>query len=263
MLKNLPKITIITVVFNAAQEIEATLTSIFEQSYINKEVVIIDGGSTDGTLEIIRKFEHQIDYFTTAQDDGIYDAMNKGIKVGGGDWICFMNAGDLFASNDILKNIFFQKTLDADILVGDCIVDYKSFTKRVNVKKTSLLDYGMTFCHQSVFVKTSLYQKKYFDLRFKIAADFNFFFWCFTKGLEFKTYDFPFSIVSFQGVSDKMRARVLFENRQIVREHFRSNMKVELVYFLKIVWILSVTFIKKLLPASLVLLIQKYRYRGG
>lgn len=259
MLKNIPKITIITVVFNAAKEIEATLTSIFEQSYINKEVVIIDGGSTDGTLEIIRKFEHQIDYFTSAQDDGIYDAMNKGIKVACGDWICFMNAGDLFASNDILKNIFFQKTHDAEILVGDCIVDYKSFTKRVNVKKVYLLDYGMTFCHQSVFVKTSLYKKKYFDLRFKIAADFNFFFWCFTKGFEFKTYDFPFSMISVQGVSDKMRARVLFENRQIVREHFRSNIKVELVYFLKIVWILSVTFIKKLLPVSLVLLIQKYR----
>ena len=254
-----PKVTIITVVFNAVGEIETTLKSIFEQDYISKEVIIIDGGSTDGTLEIISKFKHKIDYFTTAKDDGIYDAMNKGIKVARGDWICFMNSGDLFASTDVLKDIFFQKKIDAEILVGDCIVDYKSFTKHVKVKKTRSLDYGMTFCHQSVFVKTRLYQKKYFDLRFKIASDFNFFFWCCTTGIGFKTYDFPFSRVSVQGVSDKMRARVLLENRQIVREHSRSNMKVELFYFLNIARVLLVNFIKKSLPASLVLLVQKYR----
>ena len=78
-----PKVTIITVVFNAAQEIEMTLKSIFEQNYINKEVIVIDGASTDGTLEIIRKFKHKIDFFTTEQDSGVYDAMNKGIKVAG------------------------------------------------------------------------------------------------------------------------------------------------------------------------------------
>ena len=254
-----PKVTIITVVFNAAQEIETTLKSIFEQNYVSKEVIIIDGGSTDGTLEIISKFKHKIDYFTTEQDSGIYDAMNKGIKVAGGEWICFMNAGDIFNSNEILKNIFFQRKLDADILVGDCVVDYKSFTKRVNVKKNGLLNYGMTFCHQSVFVKTRIYREKYFDLRFKIAADFNFFIWCLTTGKKFKTYDFPFSLISVEGVSDKMRTRVLIENRQIIREHSKSNMKVELIYVFKILWTLFKSFIKKVLPASLVLLVKKYR----
>ena len=254
-----PKVTIITVVFNAAQEIETTLKSIFEQNYISKEVIIIDGGSTDGTLEKITKFKHKIDYFTTEQDSGIYDAMNKGIKIAGGEWICFMNAGDVFYSNQILKNIFFQTKLDADILVGDCVVDYKSFTKRVKVKENSLLSYGMAFCHQSAFVKTRIYQEKYFDLRFKIAADFNFFFWCFTTGKKFKTYDFPFSSISVEGVSDKMRTRVLIENRQIIREHSKSNIKVELIYLFKILWTLFKYSMNQLLPASLVLLIKKSR----
>ena len=254
-----PKVTIITVVFNAAQEIETTLKSIFEQDYKNKEVIIIDGGSTDGTLEIIRKFEYKIDYFTTEQDYGIYDAMNKGIKVATGKWILFMNAGDIFNSNEILKSIFFKKKIDADILVGSCVVDYKSFTKLVNVKKTSLLKYGMTFCHQSVFVKTMIYRERYFDLRFKIAADFNFFFWCFITEKKFKIYDFPFSSISTEGISDKMRIKVLNEYKKIVREHSKSNMKVELIYLFKILWTLSKSFIKKLLPASFTLFIKKYK----
>ena len=254
-----PKVTIITVVFNAAQEIEITLKSIFEQNYINKEVIVIDGGSTDGTLEIISKFKHKIDFFTTEQDSGVYDAMNKGIKVAGGEWICFMNAGDVFHSNEILKNIFFQTKLDADILVGDCVVDYKSFTKRVNVKEKSLLNYGMAFCHQSAFVKTRIYQEKYFDLRFQIASDFNFFFWCSTTEKKFKIYDFPLSTISVGGLSDKMRTRVLIENRQVIREHSKSNIKVELIYFFKILWTLFKYSLKQVLPASLVLLVKKYR----
>tara|TARA_B110000902_G_C14275631_1_gene574825 strand:- start:2038 stop:2817 length:780 start_codon:yes stop_codon:yes gene_type:complete len=258
MIKFSPKITIITVVFNAVQEIEATLKSVFEQNYINKEVVVIDGGSTDGTLEIISKFEHKIDYFTTGQDSGIYDAMNKGIKLASGEWISFMNAGDMFNSNEILKNIFYQKTLDSDVLFGDVVVDYKTFTKRVKSKKTSLLTYGMTFCHQSVFVKTRIYREKYFELRFKVSADFNFFFWCFTTGKKFERYDFPFSKISVGGLSDKMRMKVLTENRQIVRKHCKSNIKVELIYFYKVLLTIFKSFIKKRLSASFVLLILKY-----
>jgi glycosyltransferase involved in cell wall biosynthesis len=254
-----PKITIITVVFNAVQEIEATLKNIFDQNYINKEIIVIDGGSTDGTFEVISKFKHNIDYFISEKDSGIYDAMNKGIKLANGEWICFMNAGDVFNSSKILKNIFFETKIDEDILVGDCVVDYKLFTKRIDTKEISLLIYGMTFCHQSVFVKTKIYREKYFDLRFKIAADFNFFLWCFTTGKKFKKFNFPFSLISIGGLSDKMRISVLIENRQIVRERSKSNIKVELIYFFKITWAFLKYLVEKMLPNSLALLIKKYK----
>ena len=180
-----PKVTVITVVLNAIQEIGDTLESIVDQSYFNKELIVIDGGSTDGTIEVIKKFQHKIDLYITERDSGIYDAMNKGIRAASGEWICFMNAGDVFYASDTLDNIFIKTKLEAEILLGDCIVDYKSFTKRVNVKEKKFLKYGMNFCHQSTFVKTELYRKKHFDLRFDVAADFNFFLWCLGSGVNF------------------------------------------------------------------------------
>ena len=95
------KITIITVVYNALNHVEDTLKSIFEQDYSNKEIIIIDGESTDGTLELISKYQDNIDHLISEKDNGVYDAMNKGIKLSNGNWICFMNAGDIFYKNDV------------------------------------------------------------------------------------------------------------------------------------------------------------------
>ncbi|MCI5136399.1 MAG: glycosyltransferase [Candidatus Electrothrix sp. AW2] len=99
--KDKPLITVITVVFNGVQRLEETILSVIGQTYDNVEYIIIDGGSTDGTLDIIRKYEHAIDYWVSEKDRGIYDAMNKGIDLTTGEWMNFMNAGDSFFSKNI------------------------------------------------------------------------------------------------------------------------------------------------------------------
>ena len=107
-----PKITVVTVCYNAAVTIEKTILSVVGQTYNNIEYLIIDGGSKDDTLAIIKKYESNISKWISEPDKGIYDAMNKAIKMATGEWINFMNAGDCFATNDVLEKIFQENIPD-------------------------------------------------------------------------------------------------------------------------------------------------------
>ena len=109
-------ISIITVSYNAVKSIERTILSVINQKYANFEYIIIDGGSTDGTIDIIKKYQNNINLWISEPDKGIYDAMNKGIEKARGKWLNFMNAGDTFTNNDVLNNIFNEeKTIPKDI----------------------------------------------------------------------------------------------------------------------------------------------------
>ena len=108
--KQLPKISVITVVLNNKSTIEETIKSVLNQKYPNLEYIIIDGGSTDGTLDIINKYNEQIDYLKSEKDLGIYDAFNKGLKIASGDLIGFINSDDIYTENcfKILKEYYFK-----------------------------------------------------------------------------------------------------------------------------------------------------------
>lgn len=101
-------ISIVTVSYNAVLTIEQTILSVINQTYPNVEYIIIDGGSTDGTVDIIKKYEDKIAYWVSEPDKGIYDAMNKGVVVATGEWINFMNAGDIFTDGDVIDKLFHQ-----------------------------------------------------------------------------------------------------------------------------------------------------------
>jgi hypothetical protein len=161
-----PLISIITVVFNGEKFLEETIQSIINQTYDNVEYIIIDGGSTDGTLDIIKKYEDRIDYWVSEGDRGIYDAMNKGLDVASGDWINFMNAGDKLFFIPYFKNI-----KDADLVYGKAILSNGKvliYNKNVKFKNFSR---GMVVCHQSCFYNKEYYKKSRYDLKYKICAD--------------------------------------------------------------------------------------------
>ena len=118
-------ISVVTVCYNAADTIEKTMLSVLNQTYHDIEYIIIDGGSTDGTVEIIRKYADRIAYWVSEPDKGIYDAMNKGIKVATGEWINFMNAGDEFVDANVLDKLFFAKTVaNVDVIYGNTLMEY-------------------------------------------------------------------------------------------------------------------------------------------
>ncbi|MBM3417923.1 MAG: glycosyltransferase [Bacteroidetes bacterium] len=172
------KISIITVCFNSDKTIEKTIQSVLNQTHTEVEYIIIDGGSTDGTLPIIRKYENQIDYWKSEPDKGLYDAMNKGIEVANGSLIGILNSDDTFYSEDVLERISkLHSEKDVDASVGDivqCGVTgelKRVFTARKWVPKQ--LTQGFMPPHPSIFFKKKLFEKHgLYLLDFKIAADY-------------------------------------------------------------------------------------------
>lgn len=169
-------VSVITVCFNAVHEIEKTIQSVLCQSYSEIEYIIIDGGSTDGTVDIIRKYTNRITYFMSEPDKGIYDAMNKGLKAATGEWVVFMNAGDTFSSDAILSTVFSDSYhRGIAVIYGDVYMkDSQGDLYLQEARPINFLRRAMPFCHQSSFVRKEAIKE--FDLKYKICADYCFFY---------------------------------------------------------------------------------------
>ncbi|MFI3263098.1 MAG: glycosyltransferase family 2 protein [Rikenellaceae bacterium] len=171
-----PRISIITVVYNAKDELRATLENLKNIRYPDKEIVVIDGNSTDGTKDVIAEYALDITCFVSEPDKGIYDAMNKGLALATGDYVWFINAGDFVYSPDFLINTFQGQELDADIYYGETLVisedgEPLGLRKKRLPKKLRWQSFrkGMVVCHQSILVKKSIAPK--YDLSYRYAAD--------------------------------------------------------------------------------------------
>jgi len=174
-------VSIITASFNNVSTIENTIQSVLSQSFTNIEYIVIDGNSTDGTLEILEKYRSRISKIVCEKDNGIYDALNKGLSLATGDVVGFLHADDFYASNQIISNIVdvFEHT-NSDAVYGDLLyVDKNNIDKifrywqagEFSRKKIKL---GWMPPHPTLFVKNSIYKKVgFFDTIFKIAADYD------------------------------------------------------------------------------------------
>ena len=173
-----PLVSVITVVYNDANGLERTIQSIQSQTYSNIEHVIIDGASTDGTTDIIKKYQNGIAYWISEPDKGLYDAMNKGLRASSGDYVWFMNAGDLIHTDDTCTQIFAGARALADIYYGDTMIvdgNYQELGLRrlrppENLTWKSFMK-GMLVCHQAILVKKSLADE--YDKRYSHSADFD------------------------------------------------------------------------------------------
>lgn len=175
-----PLITVITVVFNGASTVEDTIQSVINQTYDNVEHIIIDGGSTDATLDILRKYEGSIDYWVSEKDAGIYDAMNKGIALARGDYIGMLNSDDYFAAPSALERIATQFKASNVDAVFSCldIVDPANLDRvlrkyRISSFSPFMLRIGVMPPHPTFYCKKSCYEKAgLYRTDYRIAADF-------------------------------------------------------------------------------------------
>lgn len=177
-----PKFSIITVTYNAGAVLEDTIQSVITQTYKNVEYIIVDGGSKDRTLQIVEQYKEHIHTVISETDKGLYDAMNKGIKLATGDYLCFLNAGDELHEDDTLQLMVHSITESTlpDVLYGDtAIVDeeghflyMRRLTPPENLNWRSFKE-GMLVCHQAFFARRDLVEP--YDLHYRFSADFD---WC-------------------------------------------------------------------------------------
>ena len=187
------KVTIITVCYNAANDLEITLESVLNQTYTNFEYLVIDGGSKDQTISLLKRYatlfknKCKTFRFISEKDNGTYDAMNKGALLAKGEWINYMNAGDSFYCKTCLEDFFSQSIQpESGVLYGDTYQMYdfgSGIAHASDYKKDNPI---MPFCHQSSFVKAELIQRYLFDTSYRIIADHDLFYRLHEANIKFQ-----------------------------------------------------------------------------
>jgi glycosyltransferase involved in cell wall biosynthesis len=167
-----PLVTVITAVLNGAQSIERSMDSVIRQTFTSFEYIVIDGGSRDATVDILRRYEESIEYWVSEPDNGIYDALNKGITLARGEWLYFLGADDLLADSRVLEKVFARRRdslfIYGDLLYGDSGAIYGGvFTRQMLTKRN--------ICQQGIFYRSDLFRRLGpFDVKYSLLADWVF-----------------------------------------------------------------------------------------
>lgn len=166
-----PKITVITVVFNSVATIESTIKSVIEQTFLNFEYIIIDGGSTDGTVDVVKKYQDKISLWVSEQDNGIYDAMNKGVSLAKGKYIYFLGGDDIFFNCEVLYEISGFLLDDKSVYYGNVLFKKRNIIYDGKFNKFKIVTRNIS--HQSVFYPKQVFVSFSFNKNYKIYADYD------------------------------------------------------------------------------------------
>lgn len=234
------KVSIITVVYNGVKTIEDCIKSVAGQTYSNIEHIIIDGGSTDGTLDIITKYKDKIAYIICEPDNGIYDAMNKGLRLATGDIIGILNSDDMYADNSVLAcvaSVFANSSVD--ICYGDLVyVDKVDLNKVVRYwrscdYKDGLFKKGWVPAHPTFFVRRTVHEKYgNFDLNYSLAADFELMM-RFLDKYKAKSVYTPKVLVKMRvgGATNKKIYNIIKQNKEIYRALRKNGVTITPFFF--------------------------------
>lgn len=239
------KVSIITVCLNNARFLQSAIESVFNQDYQNIEYIIIDGGSTDGTVDIVKSYGIKISKFISEPDNGIYDAMNKGLNIATGEIIGILNSDDIYYNSHVISNVVgaFEKQ-NCDIVYGNiCYVKQYDLNRVVRVWETSKyisgsFKKGWHPPHPALFVKNKIYHRfGLFNTNFKLAADFELMLRLFEK-VNASSYYLPEKLVKMRmgGASTSLK------------NLFRQNKECYNAFKVNIIQISPYYFIQRLLP---------------
>lgn len=222
------QLSIITINYNNAQGLLKTIESVVKQTQYNFEYIIIDGGSTDDSVSVIQQYKEQIDYWVSEPDQGIYNAMNKGLKIAKGDYVLFMNSGDFLYHENVIKDVCDKILPEYDLVYGDVLLRHeKNNWERIQVHPENLpfsYFYKQTICQQACFIKRSLFESIfYFNETLKISSDWEFLIYAiYLENIKYKKIDVLVSVYDMEGVSSTLEFRSLAsqEREKVLETHF-------------------------------------------
>lgn len=241
------KVSVITICYNVVHDIEKTVLSVINQKNCEIEYIIVDGASTDGTMDIVEKYRDNISVIISEPDKGIYDAMNKGIKLATGNWINFINAGDSYHNDTVLSN-FIPKIEDStDIAYGDTKMIYSVGVRIWKPLSLEQMKNRMCFGHPATFVKTSYHKQHLFDTSYKSSADYKMLFDAYYKDkVEFQYISLI--VADFEAEGGISSTNVLLVTRENARlQGIDGTLKWKLTYCL----LCMKHFVKKIVPKRL------------
>lgn len=223
-----PKFSVITVCYNAQATLEDTIQSVIAQTYHHVEYIIVDGASKDRTLSIINRYRDRITTVVSEPDKGLYDAMNKGLRLATGDYVCFLNAGDSFHEDDTLQQMVHtlrELTELPDVLYGETeLVDAEGhFVRMRRLQAPEHLTWrsfrhGMLVCHQAFFAKRTLAEP--YDLSYRFSADFD---WCIRIMKKSKVlHNTHLTLIDYleEGMTTRNHKASLHERFRIMTKHY-------------------------------------------
>ena len=247
--KNQPLLTVATVVKNDPENLSKTLHSVISQTYRPLEFIIIDGGCDEATRSFLHDFDDRIDLWISEPDSGIYEAMNKALKVARGEIINFMNAGDRFLDVNTVEKVM-QMHNSGDLIYGGQYMDFgkagdekwREAFKKFGVMRPDLIDENgnclvkwwddrfktrhlwqrMIFSHQSLFIRTNIARFYGFNTNNDIIADFEMIFRAYLAGFKFYNLGFPVSVIHYGGYSDKNIRKRTLQRWKFVRKHIKN-----------------------------------------
>lgn len=216
------KISIITINYNDAVGLEKTILSVINQSYKAVEYFVIDGGSKDGSVAVIQKYPDKIDYWLSEPDSGIFNAMNKGIVKATGDYLLFLNSGDVLTNENALQDFICHEQFQGDIIYGD--YKFENGSKIYPDKLTPLFFFKSSLPHQSTFFKKEVFAKMgMYNEVYKIVSDREFFIKCFfSNQFKFQHINYELTLFDLSGISndEKQLEKKKAEDHKVFLNHF-------------------------------------------
>jgi putative colanic acid biosynthesis glycosyltransferase len=247
-----PKISVVTINLNMRDGLKGTIESVIAQDYPNLEYLVIDGGSQDGSTDLIREYADGIDYWVSEPDRGLYDAMNKGARAATGEWVIYMNAGDRFHDEKAVSDVFRDPHLDADLVYGHALISYEreQVKRLVLAQSPSVLPLRMNCSHQSLFTRCGIVLGSPFSLGL-MAADYEFLVRMHVEGKRFKMVDRIIGVNANRGMSDRRRLRSLSQRCRIAVRYRLMTPRRALCYAGMAVKAVLGLWIKRVLPRPL------------
>lgn len=228
------KISIITVCKNAENTIDKTIQSVINQSYSNIEYIIIDGASKDATLQVIERYKENISRLISEPDNGLYDAMNKGIAEATGEFLYFLNSDDILIHENVIDNAVKRlKNLQEDIIYGNVLFINKKTGSGYLFQKEKLdkfFFYKKSLAHPSIFFRRSAFDKfGKFNTNFKIVSDYEWLLKAFIRGLSFKHINIIVAVFYIGGLSSNPKYNLLHfsERNKVINEYFSYLEKIK------------------------------------
>lgn len=243
-----PRISVVTIGRNDRDALATTIASVIGQTYPAIEYIVVDGASTDGSVDLIRQHASAIAHWISEPDRGIYDAINKGARLATGEWVIFMNAGDAFAEAGTVAQVF-EPSIDNDIsfIYGDKIVRYPDYEVLRASGPIELLWQGSQFSHQAVFIRNAYQRAHPYNTTNRISADFELFYGAHRTGKRFLQLHRPIARVAAGGLSDRARIENIASFYRVVRRH-RTDVCMHRHFCTLIAFNLLKNSVKMLLP---------------